>query len=175
MVKNNKGFMLAEVVIVSTVIITTLVALYASVNRLYMLYSERSTYYNIDGVYAIKEIMDYLFDDNRLNNILSSDSFEEDNYIFLVSNSTCGNINGVDLSLDNGICDSLNSLYEIKNLVIVGYSDISAVISLDINNTFKDYLEYLENYYSNDDSFSYLVILEYGDDDNLNYSNLRLR
>ena len=37
--KNNKGFMLAEAVITSTIVLTTLIGLYATFSRLYNLYN----------------------------------------------------------------------------------------------------------------------------------------
>jgi len=44
MIKNNKGFMLAEVVIVSAVIMTCLVTLYTSFNKMYNLYKDTYNY-----------------------------------------------------------------------------------------------------------------------------------
>ena len=46
--KNNKGFMLAEAIITSTIVLTTLVGLYANFMKLYNVYKIRDTYYDID-------------------------------------------------------------------------------------------------------------------------------
>ena len=58
MIKNNKGFMLAEVVIVSAVLITTLVSLYAGFAKVYKAYEERSSFFDTDSIYALKSIED---------------------------------------------------------------------------------------------------------------------
>ena len=71
MFKNNKGFMLAEVVITSTIILTALVSLYVTFNKLYSNYNTRNSYYNIDGFYAIKGMINYLIDSGKLNEILN--------------------------------------------------------------------------------------------------------
>ena len=174
MIKNdNKGFMLAEVIITSTVIIATLVGLYTGVSRLNKLYEERSKYYDIDGVYAIRSMMNYLFGDNRLNIIFSSEDYS--NNIFLIENGTCK------FSLDNdNMCNSLRDYYNIQNMMIVdsgkiyNKSDDSVYIE-NINETLKDYFKYLYNYYYDSTDYSYFVILECGDDNDLKYSSLRLR
>ena len=57
MLKSNKGFMLVEVVIVATVVLTTMTFLYTSINKLYNNYKVRNSYYNIDAMYATKEII----------------------------------------------------------------------------------------------------------------------
>lgn len=179
MTKNNKGFMLAEVVIVSTVIVTTLVALYASSSKLSILYEERSRYYNIDGIYAIKSIVNYLLGDNKLNNILTSDSFNNNSYIYLIEKNDCNS----DFLGNDTTCDSLKELYNIENMIITKSNNIyfnkaeeAEESNLKINETLKNYLKYLSNYYANTNDFEYLIILEYGTDNNkLYYSNLRLR
>lgn len=182
MIKNNKGFMMVEVIIVSTIIVTILITLYTSFFKLFILYTNRSRYYNIDGVYAIKEITNYLIIDNRLNNILSSLSSDSDS-IFLINDSECNSI----LPSDDEFCEQLQNLYQINNLVItkkdnILYNDGTSLTylgrnDLNINETFKDYLKYLYKYYSNNDEYDYLIILEYNSasSNNLNYSNLRLR
>ena len=185
MIKNNQGFMLAEVVIVSTVIVTTLVVLYASSSKLSILYDERSRYYNIDGIYAIKSMVNDLLGEDKLNNILSSENFTNSDYIYLIKNNNCN----TDIFNSDSMCTSLKNLYNIKNMVITKANNIYLKESegedkflgvedntLEMNETFKDYLKYLSNYYADTYDFEYLVILEYGtNNDKLYYSNLRLR
>ena len=68
---NNKGFMLAEVIISASVIIVTLVSLYAGFARVYKAYEIRSTYYDADSVYALKTISDYFIDEMVFNSYIS--------------------------------------------------------------------------------------------------------
>ena len=58
--KNNKGFMLAEVVVTSTIVLTSLISLYITFNKLYNNYEIRSNYYDVDGIYAIKNMINNL-------------------------------------------------------------------------------------------------------------------
>ena len=184
--KNNKGFMLAEVVVTSTVVLTTLIGLYVSFNKLYKNYDIRSTYYDIDGIYAIKSITNILLDNEDLNTILNK--FTSSNSTAIIENSTCkyGNIDG------NTKCTDLQSEYYIQNLYITTY-DKPAVNSLKTkvsNQTFKDYLNFVEKKYNLNNNYTaptstiesdtankynYLFIIEYKkNDDKYYYASLGL-
>lgn len=63
---NNKGFMMAEVVVVSSIILVALVGLYASYNKIFSIYNQRVDYYDVPTLY---ELGDY-----RNNNYLGSAS-----------------------------------------------------------------------------------------------------
>ena len=184
MLKNNKGFMLAEVVITSTIVLTGLIALYTSFNKLYKAYETRSTYYNIDGYYASNNIIKKLINSGELNTILSDEAngFHNKKYIFLVKNGSCTNIS------DCSQIQPLIDLYKIKNTVIIEWSSsiITNVINQleeeGINETFKDYLnDYVSKHYdfSNSSEYNYLVITEYKKDnttkEKYNYSSISLR
>lgn len=52
---NNKGFMMAEVVVVSAIIIVTLTALYVSYNKIISLYNQRVDYYDVRTLYELDE------------------------------------------------------------------------------------------------------------------------
>lgn len=75
--KNNKGFMLAEVVIVSAVLITTIVGLYSGFANTYKAYEIRSSYYDAKTVYALKNLEDFLIDEMLLNNIITPKPLDE--------------------------------------------------------------------------------------------------
>lgn len=190
--KNSKGFMLAEVIITSTVIITALIGLYTTFNKIYNKYNIRNSYYDIDGVYAIKGMINHLIKDNKLNNILSdkdTGTFTS-NQIYLIKDRICNsfinseNTGTISLSNDN-YCKSLQELYKINNLIVIDY-DKKLLIDESNNNdlkdsvnnqTFKDYIEYISNYYTFEkDKYSYLFIIEYKNDKNeFNYSSLEVR
>lgn len=73
---NNKGFMLAEVIIVSAIIVTVLVTMYSGLNKLYIKYDEVSRYYNIDAIYAGKTMSDYLIDNGLMDDyIIASEHY----------------------------------------------------------------------------------------------------
>lgn len=190
MKKNNKGFMLAEVIVVSVIVITTLVSLYGSYNNLYKLYTRRSRYYDIDGIYALNSVVRNLINDNDLNNILSDASIFGDtsvnNYYFLIESNACNE------KASSNLCESVLKLYNVKNMVITKYNNIYykdetgtetflGKEDLELNETFKDYLKYINNnYQSGGYEDSYLLLIEYGEYDNnsnenLYYSNIILR
>ena len=52
----KKGFMMAEVVVVSVVIATVLVTLFTCLNKVSSAYETRNRYYDVDSLYAAIEI-----------------------------------------------------------------------------------------------------------------------
>ena len=64
---NKKGFMMAEVIVVSAVIVVTLVGLYASYNKIFSLYNQRLNYYDVATLYELAYIRD-----NNIDNILNT-------------------------------------------------------------------------------------------------------
>lgn len=172
MVKNNKGFMLVEVIITSTVILTAMVGLYSSFNRLYHLYNTKSYYYSIDGVYATKEMLNDLMKKDFSSNYEDREDTNEKNFNyflndifynagtnkFLIQNKTCNN------KIDGDFCQSLRNLYQVQNMILLEYDKCSFVFDeahntnydcklpsnkfLEIKNqTFKEYIDYIVSYY----------------------------
>lgn len=88
---NNKGFMMAEVVVVSSIIIVVLVALYTSCNKIIAMHNERIDYYDVATLYELATIRDtykdelsdigsigtVLHDDNRLVYYVSIDEITD--------------------------------------------------------------------------------------------------
>lgn len=64
---NNKGFMMAEVVVVSAIVLTTLVGLYTSYNKIFSLYNQRVDYYDVATLYDLA-----YYRDNALGSIGTS-------------------------------------------------------------------------------------------------------
>ena len=59
---NNKGFMMAEVVVVSAIILVFLAGLYTSYNKLYSVYTSRLDYYDSVTLYRLGYYRDYLIE-----------------------------------------------------------------------------------------------------------------
>lgn len=53
---NNKGFMMAEVIVVAAVILVTMVGLYASYNKVFTVYNQRVDYYDVTTLYELGSI-----------------------------------------------------------------------------------------------------------------------
>lgn len=61
---NNKGFMMAEVVVVSAIVLVFLAGLYASYNKIYSIYSSRVDYYDVTTLYKLGYYRDVLIEDD---------------------------------------------------------------------------------------------------------------
>lgn len=153
MIKNNKGFMLAEVVIVSAVLITTLVSLYAGFAKVYKAYEERSSFFDTDSIYALKSIEDTLIDEGLFNNIINE--INTSNYVsYLAENLT-------DDSYINSYLKELLGNYNIEYFYITKYDNASltTIIESDANNiVFNDFLTYLQKNLNFDDNYNYIFV-----------------
>lgn len=163
--------MLAEAIITSTIVLTTLVGLYANFMKLYNVYKIRDTYYDIDGVYAIKNAIDAMIDDGSLAGTLALNT---NNYKLIINNNCI-------VSNNMSYCNFLKKTYSIENMYVVKYNETSInelkkVVNLK---TFKDYLNYIEKYYNfnmdEDNKYSYLFVVEYKKNDKYYYSSLGVR
>ena len=167
--------MLVEVIITSTVIITSMVGLYAGFSKIYAGYQARDKYYHLDGVYAINETIEYLLDNNF--NQLANDVFYQRNHEKIIENGACATDETIG-SFKVEICPSIQSLYNIENMIFTEY-DKSTLDTLVIENeTFKEYINYVIEYYDikeHDTAYSYLFLVEIKDGEDYYYSNLRMR
>lgn len=181
MKKNNKGFMLIEVIITSTIVVTTLIAFYANFEKLYKKYNEANNYHDIDGLYATKEVINYFLTNNDLDfNEYLADTFYTNHYKFIIKDS-------ID-QLNNDNIRNIKDLYNIKNMIITEYnvcnldsnkpscnSEEESIRNNNINETFKEYLEYIIRYYDldseniNSTKYDYLVITERETEDGKTY------
>ena len=114
MKKNNKGFMLAELVIVSAVVIGTMVALYTGFNKASINYKERSKYYSIDCLYAGQTIKNLLIDEFKLTDLLNN----TENYIDI--NEYCKSVG--ESSAFNQYCQAVYKRYNIDKMYLVKYN-----------------------------------------------------
>ena len=55
---NNKGFMMAEVIVVAAIILVAMVGLYASYNKIFSVYNQRIDYYDVATLYELANIRD---------------------------------------------------------------------------------------------------------------------
>ncbi len=181
---NNKGFMMAEVIIVSAIIITTMVSLYAGFNRVYSTYNERNTFFSSDGIYALKTFEDFYINEQIMNKI--ANSLITNDYIDLTN---CDNTTYYQTAYQKTLCNQIKNQYKINKIIATTYdlSKIDATINNidtneEYNETLKDYLEY---YYNNEEiqtaNFSYLFFVELitsdseSDEPTYSYANLKIR
>ena len=161
---NNKGFMLAEVIISASVIIVTLVSLYAGFARVYKAYEIRSTYYDADSVYALKTISDYFIDEMVFNSYISGIN-NTNRYVEFKEIGTPSN------KIDAFINKMIEN-YNFKHFYLTRYN-LDYLESIEsISSDLKEYIDFLDsdkvidntNYKyifiseTNDGRFSYLRI-----------------
>lgn len=173
MKKNKKGFMLAEAVVSASVIITSMILLYSTFNRLYLLYSEKNSYYNIDAVYATKTMINSLMDNNFEKYI--NDIFVNSTYKVIIDDTIC---NQNESGTNDSLCTKLKDLYKVNRMIISEYDKSTLeedIKNLSINQSFKDYIDYVIGYYgvsNHDTKYSYIVLTEIKDGDDYYYANL---
>ena len=68
---NNKGFMMAEVVVVSAIVLGLLTTLYVSYNKIYSVYNKRISYYDNTTLYRLSYYRDILIENDLINNLLT--------------------------------------------------------------------------------------------------------
>ena len=115
---NRKGFMMAEVIVVSAVILVTLVSLYTSHNKLFSLYNRRVNYYDVNTLYELSYIRD-----NKLYG------------------------NEEDASIEPKEINNSNFTYDTtakRKLYYTKKENINRLNTSSVNSTFKEYIEYLE-------------------------------
>ena len=196
MKKKRNGFMLAELIITSTIIIATMAALYASFNRVLSLYKTKNNYYYVDGVYATKLLIDEILKDD-FNTFLNNNLNDKRN-IYLIENNVCN------LNLTGNIqekCNAIKELYKVKNMIFAEYNkcnldkekcttqdsqtnsttnaaaEDTTTLNIDNNQLFKEYIDYVIKYYnieSSENNYNYIVLTEIEEGQNY-YSNLRIR
>lgn len=76
---NNKGFMMAEVVVVSSIILVTLVAFYTSYNKIISIYNQRINYYDVTTLYKLAGVREKYKD--TLDDIASTDIVVNENNV----------------------------------------------------------------------------------------------
>lgn len=159
---NNKGFMLIEVVIVTVVVVTIMTSLYIVFNRVYNAYDKKSTYTDVNSIYALKMIKDYMID------IESNNTFMLDNLVN--SNTTFTSVEcSTENTSFNSYCDSIYEEYNVNEMYIVKNNEASlnSLKNNVTNQTFKEYIEYLVNigvyksdYFEDGAKYSDLLIIE---------------
>ena len=180
---NRKGFMMAEVVVVSAVIVTVLVTLFTGINKVSTAYEKRNKYYDItSSQFAIEA-----------NNIL------EEQGLKLINKQTGDYIGAIEIDDENdGLCneDKIVKLSDSTNSALLSnfddlfgkYQDTytgyfipynidvfaegkvyeyagdnngnSFTEAGDINATFKDYLNYQSTHYDFNLDFRYVIVVE---------------
>ena len=147
---NCKGFMMAEVVVVSVIICTVLVTLYTALVRINNAYDTRNKYYDMNALYFTEEVNDVLIYNKIINKLIKE-----------------GNSKKVELDSLSLDYNNLNSVYGITSdgSIEVYFSPydkdkVSALKNIVKTTTFKEYITYLEGHFNYNEDYEYMLITE---------------
>jgi len=168
MKKNNKGFMLLETLIVSTIILSTLIFLFIQFSNIKTSYEISFTHNTIPGIYIAKELSDFLVE-NNINSDLSNQLDDFENGFINIKTHTYIN-NGENLFYQNMIKDMniKNVIYTSDNLTTLKtYLNSNSIDKTIFTESFKNFIFKLKTKESNnnrliimfnDNTFASIVI-----------------
>lgn len=149
---NKKGFMMAELVVVSSVIIITLVGLYSSYNKIYSMYNARMNYYDIVTLYRLGYYRDILEENYKLEEAINQSKID-------IVNVYESNINGMLFSLP----DIERSEYPADKVFLINNKgniiDKTQLGAFVVKRTFLDYIDYFNNSIDYK-KFNYVMVME---------------
>ena len=175
--KNNKGFMLLETLIVSTIILSTLIFLFIQFTNIKSSYEISFKYNTIPGIYIAKELSDFLIE-NNINDSLSNQLDNEDNGFINIKTHT--HINNGENNFYQTMIFNMNIksiIYTSDNLdKIKSYLSSTSVDSSIFTESFKEFIFSLKTKNStnnrliimfNDKTFASIIIgIDSGINDN---------
>lgn len=146
---NNKGFMLAEIIIVSAILATALVGLFATFSRTYLEYEKRNDYNHVDAIYVSRGLVNTL----DVSSLAADDGF----YSPIELN---------DFMKKYGVVKSKNTtIDEYQSYVLRYKTDAFEELENNSNLTykFKEYVSFLKNNLDFEEAFDYIIISEVSD------------
>jgi hypothetical protein len=144
MKKNSKGFLLLETMLVSTFVISTLVFLYIQFVNLKNSYDTSFTYNTIPGLYATKNIKDYI-KDNNYSTIKKDVNKDTNNLIYIYNDNTC-NTKYFNDTLD--YCNELMKKLNVKKVIMTSKDLTNLKKGLkenDLDNELYNYIKKIKN------------------------------
>ena len=142
---NRKGFMLAEVIIVSVIICVVLVSLFTGINRVTKAYDLRNRYYDVNALYMAEKANLYLIEDKSINTLNGPVKVENSNLNKVISFYNSGKegsaVNIYFTPYDKTKLESLKNIEE-------------------TNQTYKDFIDYLSGHLEFNGEYTYMLISE---------------
>ena len=141
---NRKGFMLAEVIIVSVIICVVLVSLFTGINRVTKAYDLRNRYYDVNALYMAEKANLYLIEDKSINTLNSPVKVDNSNLNKVISFYNSGNTGSA------------------VNIYFTPYDkdNVAALKEKGTNQTYKDFIDYLSGHLEFKGEYTYMLISE---------------
>lgn len=143
MKKDNRGFLLAESLVVSTFVLTVLILLYIQFSNLTTNYKNSYNYNNVESIYDLSSVANYLQTNNyNLSTHLTSNM----PYVIVYKDGSC-NMNA---GIVDSFCDDLINKMDAKTIIYT-YSDINVIKNYistkednNINQKLRDFISRVE-------------------------------
>lgn len=149
---NNKGFMLTEVLIVATFLVTTLLFIYIQFNNITRTYENSFKYNTVNGLYNAKNISNYISNDGieNLKTGLSQDDIE------FINITDCSST----YFTETEYCSILMNASNVKTILFTNENlETLRNATTDLEQTLTDFINYI-NYEGTNE---YRIIIEFND------------
>jgi len=149
----NKGFVLAETLVVTTFVAGVLIFLFIQFTSLSKNYEQSYKYNTVEGLYALRNIRDYILDDN--NTLLSiTEKIDGSNYTGkeYLEITECSDFS------EKEYCLKLFELYNI-NRIYVSLNKFNKTVFKEFDEEFKTFINLIKS----DGSEKYRLIVEFND------------
>lgn len=148
MKKNNRGFMLVEILLVVTVIVTSMIFLYVQITNMDDTYDSVFHYNTVTGIYAMENIKNFLIDDG-VEKI--KDGLKENAFVDL---STCSS----DYIYNPSYCTILLESTNVNKLYFTK-QNIKELYEIDFETDMEKFIKNI----SYDQTNAYRIIVKYND------------
>lgn len=157
MKKNNKGFFLAETIVMIALITTVMAFVYPNVAKLYENYKNKASYYDqTEDIYTLKAVYDYLLDEE----IIAKETKEDE-------------IAGCKIFSENSykkIVDDKIKIGGLDELYITGY--MTKISDKKLDYEFKKYLNRMKK--TTFDTASYRLIGIFKEGNKVRYASIKV-
>lgn len=196
---NRKGFMMAEVVVVSAVIVTVLVTLFTGINKVSTAYEKRNKYYDITSSQFAIEANNILEEEGLILNNTQTGTKLGSIEIGNENDGLCHENKIVKLSYigstNSGLLSNFDDLFGTYQDTYTGYfipykkdvfengkvyeyggnTNSDSFNEANRKDTFKDYLKYQSTHYDFNTEFRYVIAVERCNTEECYYFGLRVR
>ena len=147
--KNNRGYMLAETLIVTTFVAGILVFLFIQFTNLSNNYEESYKYNTVEGIYALDDVKEYIISDDDAYNYIKTN----------VSKTSILDITDCSIFTSQNYCSKLFDLENIENIIISTNMVNPSLFNLSDEN----YMNFIRRL-SSDGTLKYRIIARFNND-----------
>lgn len=157
--KFNKGFMLLETLIVTTFVAGTLIFLFIQFSNLNRSYELSFKYNNVDKLYALKDVSEYIKSDNSAFEIIKNELNTKDYY----------NMTGCADFSNKIYCEKLLQAENIEKIIVTKQNLANFKDYSNLSQETKDFIKIIKY---EDNNSNYRLITEFNDN---TYATLEIK